>query len=73
MAPDEAGLPIHRHLPRRFASRRRKPLHEAARVPPMDYRDNPQHRAPNHIKRTSFTPPSGLILLRPSGLILFRR
>ena len=32
-------------------------LHEAARVLPMDYRDNPQHPVPHHIKWTSFAPP----------------
>ncbi len=37
---------------------------EAARFPPMDYRDNPQHRGRHHIKWTSFKPPFGPILLR---------
>ena len=34
----------HRDLPRCFAPRNAKALHEAARVPPMDSRDNRQHR-----------------------------
>ena len=33
-------------------------------APPMDYRDNPQHRVRYHFKWTKFTPPLGLILLR---------
>ncbi len=31
---------VHRNPPRVFATRNAKALHEAARVPPMDYRDN---------------------------------
>ena len=54
----------HRHLPRCFAPRNAKALHEAARAPPVDYRDNPQRRMLQHIKWTSFTPPFGLILRR---------
>ena len=46
----------------RFAYR--KALHEAARVPPMDYRDNPQHRVLHHTKWCIFTPPFGPILRR---------
>ena len=40
----------------------RKALHEAARVPPGDYRDNPQHRVPHHRKWSGFTPPLTLAL-----------
>ena len=48
-----------RNLPRCFAPLNAKALPEAARVPPMDYRDNPQHRArPQHQPTwTNFAPP----------------
>ena len=38
----------HRHPPRSFAPRNGEALHQAARGPPMDYRDNPQHRVLLH-------------------------
>ena len=38
----------HRHLPRSFAPRTAKALHEAARGPPVDYRDNLQQRVLLH-------------------------
>ena len=42
----------------------RKALHEAARAPPMDYRDNPQHRVLRHRRWCTFTPATGVFLLR---------
>ena len=50
--------------PRAFAPRIAKALHEAARGPPMDYRDNPQHRVLHHTKWCIFTPASAVLLLR---------
>jgi len=37
---------------------------EAARVPPMHYRDNPQHLAGHQIYALVLRSPTGLILLR---------
>ena len=54
----------HRHLPRYFAPRNAKALHEAARAPPMDYRDNRQHRGLLHGRWCTFTPASGVFLRR---------
>ncbi len=48
---------VHRDLPRCFAPRYAKALHEAARVPPRDNRDNPQYRAPRQTSWPTFTPP----------------
>ncbi len=48
---------VHRDLPRCIAPRNAKALHEAARVPPMDYRDNRKYRAPRQTSWPTFTPP----------------
>jgi len=55
---------VHRHLPRAFAPRIAKALHEAAWGPTMDYRDNPQHRVLHHTKWCIVTPASDALLLR---------
>ena len=52
-------------LPRASSLRVTQTLHEAARVPPMDYRDNPQHPVPHHIKWTGFAPPKWSIFTPP--------
>ena len=50
-------------FPRYLAPRNAKALHEAARGPTVDYRDNPQRRISHHRAWTSCTPPSGPIFL----------
>jgi len=48
-------------------------IHEAARGPPMDYRDNPKHRALLHIKWAGSTPPQWCTFAPASGVFLLRR
>jgi DNA replication protein DnaC len=46
---------------------------QAARAPPMDYRDNPKHRVLHHTKWTNLTTPQWYIFTPASGVLLLRR
>ena len=60
----------HRDLPRCFAPRNAKAPHEAARVPPMDSRDNRQHRIRHQQVVPSY---SGAVAPIYSGVDTIRR